>query len=372
MLTIIQSPSKYIQGSGALKEVGKYAGMLADHYLIIADDFVMNLTKNTLVQSFKDVSIPAYFEIFKGECSKKEINRLGEILHQQHCKGVVGVGGGKALDTAKAVAYYNKVPVIIVPTAASADAPTSALSVIYTEEGAFEEYLMYPMNPNMVIMDSDVIAKAPVRLLVAGMGDALSTYFEARACYEARAISMAGGQSTLSALNLAKLCYETLLEEGFKAKVAVEAGVATKAVDHIIEANTYLSGIGFESSGLAAAHAIHNGLTVLEECHSMLHGEKVAFGTLAQLVLENAKEEEIETVLDFCVQIGLPITLAQIGVKDEQHLEEKIMKVAEASCAKGETIHNMPFEIKVNEVYAAIIAADRLGQAWLSMHNIVL
>lgn len=372
MLTIIQSPSKYIQGAGALKQVGKYAGMLADHYLVIADDFVMKLTKSSLEKSFQDVSVPAYFELFRGECSKKEINRLGEILQQQNCKGVVGVGGGKALDTAKAVAYYNKVPVIIVPTAASADAPTSALSVIYTEEGAFEEYLMYPMNPDMVIMDSDVIAKAPVRLLISGIGDALSTYFEARACYEARAVSMAGGQSTLSALSLAKLCYETLLEEGLKAKLAVEAGVTTKAVDHIIEANTYLSGIGFESSGLAAAHAIHNGLTVLEECHSMLHGEKVAFGTLAQLVLENAKQQEIETVLDFCIEMGLPVTLAQIGVKDQDNLQEKIMKVAEASCAKEETIHNMPFEIKVSEVYAAIITADRLGQTWLKMHDIVL
>lgn len=372
MVAIIQSPSKYIQGAGALKEVGKYAGLLAEHYLVIADDVVMKITKNTLEQSFADASIRAVFERFGGECSRKEIHRLGELVKSNQCNGIVGVGGGKALDTAKAVAHYNKIPVIIVPTVASNDAPTSALSVIYTEEGAFEEYLFYPSNPNMVIMDTAVIAKAPVRLLIAGMGDALSTYFEARACHKSNAISMAGGQSTLAALTLAKLCYDTLLEEGYKAKIAVEAGGVTTALEHIIEANTYLSGIGFESSGLAAAHAIHNGLTVLEECHSMYHGEKVAFGTIAQLVLENAPLDEMEIVFDFCMAVGLPITLAQLGIRESDDFKEKIMKVAEASCAKEDTIHNMPFKVNPEMVYSAILTADRMGQEWLKHYDVVL
>ena len=125
------------------------------------------------------------------------------------------------------------------------------------------------------------------RLTVAGMGDALATYFEARACQRSEATSCAGGNTTGAAMALAELCFDTLMEEGVKAKIALEAGVCTPAVEKIIEANALLSGIGFESAGLAGAHAIHNGLTVLEECHHMYHGEKVAFGTLAQLVLEN-------------------------------------------------------------------------------------
>ncbi|MDI2089776.1 glycerol dehydrogenase [Commensalibacter oyaizuii] len=365
MLQVIQSPSKYIQGPNALKEIGKYGQLLAKSYLVIADDVVMKITGAVIEDSLKQANIQGHFERFGGECSKKEIQRLGDVLKSNHCQGVIGVGGGKALDTAKAIAYYNKVPVLIVPTIASNDAPTSALSVIYTEQGAFEEYLMYPTNPDMVFMDTVIIAKAPVRLFVAGMGDALSTYFEGRACLEARATTMAGGQSTLAAMHLARLCYETLLEEGYKAKLAVEIGVATPAVDRIVEANTYLSGIGFESSGLAGAHAIHNGFTILEECHHMYHGEKVAFGTLSQLVLENAATEEIETVLGFCEQVGLPITLAQIGVQDDDRLQEKIMAVAKASCAEGETIHNMPFKVTPDKVYAAILTANQLGKAWL-------
>jgi glycerol dehydrogenase len=139
------------------------------------------------------------------------------ILQQHGCRGVVGIGGGKTLDTAKAIGFYQKLPVVVIPTIASTDAPTSALSVIYTEAGEFEEYLIYPKNPDMVVMDTAIIAKAPVRLLVAGMGDALSTWFEAKACFDARATSMAGGQSTAAALSLARLCYDTLLAEGEKA-----------------------------------------------------------------------------------------------------------------------------------------------------------
>lgn len=264
----------------------------------------------------------------------------------------------------KAIGYYQKLPVVVIPTIASTDAPTSALSVIYTEAGEFEEYLIYPKNPDMVVMDTAIIAKAPVRLLVSGMGDALSTWFEAKACYDARATSMAGGQSTEAALSLARLCYDTLLAEGEKARLAAQAGVVTEALERIIEANTYLSGIGFESSGLAAAHAIHNGFTILEECHHLYHGEKVAFGTLAQLVLQNSPMDEIETVLGFCQRVGLPVTLAQMGVKEG--IDEKIAAVAKATCAEGETIHNMPFAVTPESVHAAILTADLLGQQWLA------
>ena len=144
------------------------------------------------------------------------------------------------------------------------------------------------------------------------------------------------------AMALAKLCFDTLMEEGVKAKIALEAGACTKSVEKVIEANTLLSGIGFESGGLAGAHAIHNGFTVLEECHSMYHGEKVAFGTITQLVLEDVPAEELQEIIDFCIELGLPVTLKQLGVKEVTN--DKIMAVAKAACAENDTLHNMPFE----------------------------
>ena len=211
----------------------------------------------------------------------------------------------------------------------------------------------------MVLMDTEIIAKSPVRLTVSGMGDALATYFEARACQRSGATSCAGGKTTEAAMALAKLCFDTLMEEGVKAKIALEAGVCTPAVEKVIEANTLLSGIGFEGAGLAGAHAIHNGLTVLPECHKMYHGEKVAFGTLVQLVLENAPDEEIEELLAFCRKLGLPTNLAMLGAADVP--KERIMAVAEAACAPSDTLHNMPFPVTPEDVYSAILVADRLG-----------
>ena len=370
MLKVMQSPGKYIQGPNATEHLAEYVKPLADNALIIADEFVFSLVEKQIIHSFQKEKLTFTKALFNGECSQNEIKRLSEVLNQNKASIVIGVGGGKTLDAAKAVAHYAKLPIVIVPTIASTDAPTSALSVIYTDGGEFESYLFYPKNPDVVIMDTSIIANAPTRLFVAGMGDALATYFEARACTYANKTTMAGGFSTLAARSLATLCYESLLAEGYKAKVASENNVSTKALENIVEANTLLSGLGFESAGLAAAHAIHNGFTVIEECHDMYHGEKVAFGTLVQLVLENAPIEEIEEVLDFCTQVGLPVTIEQLGFEnDAPNYHEKLREVAELSCAEGETIHNMPFNVSPDDVYAAILTADKMGRDWLNLNS---
>jgi glycerol dehydrogenase len=356
---IIISPSKYVQGENVLVNIAEYVKPLGQKPLIIADEFVTGLVGPVLDESFTNSELPLHAEIFNGECSRVEIERLIKSSENINADVIIGIGGGKTLDTAKSIGYYCNIPVVVVPTIASTDAPTSALAVIYTEDGEFSEYLMFPSNPNMVVMDTKIIAGAPVRLLVAGMGDALSTYFEARANAISGKSTMAGGAPTRAAQALAKLCYETLLEDGVKAKIAVENNVSSPAVENIIEANTYLSGIGFESSGLAAAHAIHNGLTKLEECHHLYHGEKVAFGTLVQLVLENAAMEEINTVLNFCRSVGLPTNLHMMGVETLNN--EKLMEVSIASCAEGETIHNMPFPVTAEKVFSAILTAHQLG-----------
>ncbi|UGA57634.1 glycerol dehydrogenase [Vibrio sp. VB16] len=356
---IIISPSKYIQGANVLESIGDYVKPLGTKVLAIADGFVTGLVGTTVTKSCEEAGIELSMAEFVGECSRPEIERLMEIANEKGVDVVVGIGGGKTLDTAKSIAFYLKKTVVIVPTIASTDAPTSALAVIYTPEGEFSEYLMIPTNPNMVIMDTQIIAGAPTRLLVSGMGDALSTYFEARANGISGKSTMAGGAPTRAAQALAKLCYETLIEDGLKAKIACDQNLSNIAVENIIEANTYLSGIGFESSGLAAAHAIHNGLTKLEECHHLYHGEKVAFGTLTQLVLENAAMAEITEVLDFCKSVGLPTNLKDMGVTEINR--DKLMEVAEASCAEGETIHNMPFEVTPALVLAAMLTANELG-----------
>ncbi|GAB6098220.1 glycerol dehydrogenase [Halanaerocella petrolearia] len=346
-----------MQGKGTLQELDDYIADLGDKVLVICDPIVLDLFEDQIQEGLEGKQI--LLEEFTGECSMLEIDRLKELAQAEEVEIVVGIGGGKVLDTAKAVAYYAKLPVGIVPTIAASDAPCSALSVIYTEEGVFEKYLTLPSNPELVVMDTQIIAQAPVRFLVSGMGDALATYFEADACAVAQVGNLAGGSQTVAALELARLCYDTLLEYGADAKKAVEAGVVTEAVEKIVESNTLLSGLGFESGGLAAAHAIHNGLTALETTHNKSHGEKVAFATIVQLVLEDREPAVITEVINFCQRIGLPTTLSDLGI--EKVAEEDILEIAKASCAEDETMDNLPFEATADMVQDAILTANKLG-----------
>lgn len=237
MANILISPGKYVQGAGEMKNLGKYAEKYGKKALVIITASGYKRCGAAVEEGFRDSGAELVFDYFNGECSKKEISRLTAVVEKENCDMVIGIGGGKILDTAKAVAYYKSVPVLVCPTIASTDAPCSALSVIYTDEGVFEEYLFLPANPNMVLMDTEIIAKSPVRLTVSGMGDALATYFEARACQRSGAVTCAGGKVTSAAMALAKLCFDTLMDEGVKAKLALEAGACTPAVEKIIEAN---------------------------------------------------------------------------------------------------------------------------------------
>lgn len=363
MVKGLVAPNKYISGKGIVSELYGYVKGLGQSFLFVCDNFIVNDVKETVAPEFENNNAMVTIATFQGECSRKEINRLVEQAKEANSQCIIGVGGGKTLDTAKAVAYYAGLPVVVVPTIASTDAPCSALSVIYTEDGQFEEVVFFPYSPSMVIVDTQVIANAPTRLLVAGIGDALATYFEARISAQSNSDNTLGMKPTKTALSLSKLCYDILLEDSLKAIYAVENNQATKALENIIEANIYLSGIGFESGGLAAAHAIHNGFTALEETHHMYHGEKVAFGTIVQLVLEDVSHQELEEVIQFCIAVGLPVTLRQLGIQEIN--PDDIMKVATLTCAEGETIVSMPFEVTPEDVYAAIIVADTMGKSYL-------
>lgn len=362
MARVFISPSKYLQGPGELDRLGEYTKVYGNKALVIISAGGIKRFGERVDASFAAAGVELVYDNFNGECSQAEIDRLVAVLKDCGANVVVGLGGGKIFDTAKAVAAAVDLPVVIVPTIAATDAPCSALSVIYTDDGQFKEYQFFKQNPNLVLMDTEVITKSPVRLTVSGMGDALATYFEARACTRSDAGTCAGGKVTGAAMALARLCYDTLMSDGVKAKLALEAGACTESVEKVIEANTLLSGLGFESAGLAGAHAIHNGMTALEETHAYYHGEKVAFGTLTQLVLENA--DELYEVLDFCVEVGLPVTFEQLGVKDASY--ERVLEVAKLACSDADTLHNMPFEVTPEKVAAAMLAADAYGRAALA------
>jgi glycerol dehydrogenase len=352
-------PGKYIQGVGALGELPGLIELLGKQGLILASPSVNDKVLPARGIDLRARAIP--IEVFGGECCEDELTRVFAILKQKQVDVLVGMGGGKTIDTAKIVADRAGTPVIIVPTIASTDAPCSGCAVRYSRDGIFEAVFYQKTNPAVVLVDVGIVAAAPTRFLVAGMGDALSTWFEARSCDRTQSANECGGYSTMTGVHIAKLCYETLLTYGAAAKVACERHIITPALEHIIEANILLSGLGFESAGLASAHSIHNGLTALAETHSFYHGEKVAFGVLAGLQLTDASVEESETVFSFCEEVGLPTTLADIGLGNVGR--EKLMQVAEKASAPEQPIHHEAGIITPDKVLNAMLAADAIGQA---------
>lgn len=355
-------PGKYIQGSGTIIELENLINQFGNTAIILTSPSAGKHLPDRLFHPPEESRI--FTETFGGECCEEELAKLAGRIRQEKADIIVGMGGGKVIDTAKIAADRSGMPVIIVPTIASTDAPCSGCAVTYSADGIFEKVHYQRLNPTVVLVDMEIIASAPVRFLVAGMGDALATWFEARSCAATSSVNECGGLSTMAGQNLARLCYDILLEHGLQAKRDNEAGQVTRSLSLVTEANTLLSGIGFESGGLAAAHAIHNGLTILPETHACYHGEKVAFGLLAGLHLTDAPRHEINEVYGFCMEVGLPVTFSGIGITDAG--KERLMEVAVSSVAADSPIHHEGNGVTAEKVYEALIRADALGRQFVS------
>src|SRR5690606_5364179 len=208
---------------------------------------------------------------------------------------------------------------------------------------------------------TQLVAGAPVRCLVAVIGDALAPWIEARAAQRASGPTMAGGLATHAGIALARLSWDVLWENALPAVEAVRRNLVTPAVEAVVEANTLLSGMGFESGGLAAAHAIHDGLTAVPHTHHLAHGEKVNIGSITQLVLEAAPSAEIREFVEFTARLGLPTTLTEAGLGDVD--EEVLRTVVEAATAPEETIHNLPFPVVADDVLDALTSVEALGRS---------
>lgn len=361
MYKAMRAPSTYAQSPDVLLDFYEICQGYGSRFLFVCSRSGRAAVEPKVSQSLEGTEAYARFETFGGVSSEGEIARMGQVVREDDIDVVCGVGGGSAIDTAKACAFHEGKPVVVIPTVAATDAPCTGLSVIYHDDGTFSEYLFYPKNPDVVLVDSAVIASSPTRFLVAGMGDALGTYYEARAARQTKSLSLEGTEVTLSALALCKLCRDTLYADGLKALIAAEEGALVPSLEAVIEANIYLSGVGADNAGLCVAHSVYNGTTALEECEKVPHGNIVAFGTVVQLVLENAPDEELGEVMGFMESVGLPLTLEAIGVTDK----DRLVIAAEKACAPGESAHNLAGDVTPDQLVAAMAQADALGRAYL-------
>ena len=351
-------PGKYIQRPGEIERLPDHVKPFGDKAFLLVDGFVLDAMGAALRASFEKSGLAHAVERFGGECSSEEIARVEALVRKQSAGVVIGIGGGKTADTAKVAACATGARIVIVPTIASTDAPCSAIAVRYTPNGVYQDSMFLPRNPDIVLVDSAVIVKAPARFLIAGMGDALSTWFEARSNVETNSRNFIGSgfPAPVAGLALARACYDVLLRDALAAKYAAERGALTQAVENIIEANTLLSGLGFENCGVSGGHGIHDGLTALDETHGFYHGEKVAFGTLCLLMLEGRPFAEIEATARFCRALGLPTTLADLKLGKASRAD--IERVAEAALAPGSASWRSAAPLSVATVRDAILALD--------------
>ncbi|XOV89735.1 MAG: glycerol dehydrogenase [Pseudomonadota bacterium] len=360
---VFVAPQRYIQGAGALDGMGKYLGLLEARQVgVLLTPRSQQQEGMRLMASLSAAGIDHVIASFGGECSLMEIERQVEHLAGSAIDCLIAVGGGKCMDAGKGIAWRLGVPVVVAPSLASNDAPCSALSVLYTPEGVTAGAEFYPENPSIVVVDTGIVAEAPERFLVAGMGDAMATWYEAQACLaKATGVNTLGTRPTLAATAIGEACARTLFANGVAAAAAVARSEVDPALEDVVEANTLLSGLGFESGGLAAAHSIAQALTFLPQVeHNYLHGEMVAIGTLTQLVME-ARDAELERVMAFFVAVGLPVHLGQVAVNvaDTSSLDT----LAGAAMMAG-YIHNVAGRVDEARVREALVRMDEQGRAY--------
>lgn len=338
MSITIFAPGKYRQGINIFDKLGVYTRSYTTFgVLILMDQYAYQDLKKQTEDQFKKEGIRKVIKPFSGECCREEIDKLKALIKEEQLDVVIGIGGGKVIDVAKAVAHFGGYSLIVVPTTASTDGPCSSLSVLYEKDGTFKEYLYLTSSPDLVLVDTAIILKAPVRLLAAGMGDALSTHFETAACYDGQVEKYGKSDISITAMQLSRACMETILTYGLQAKKDVETGMGSEALEKVVEAIIYLSCIGFESGGLAAAHSVANALTCVPQGVKYLHGEKVAFGTLVQIILENLDKELIVRLRDFYRVLNLPISLKDMDIQEG----EDVNKIVKEACKPEQPIHNM-------------------------------
>lgn len=352
-------PAKYVQGQGVISQLGVYVKQYGERPFVVAGKTGFSKVRARVQASLLSVGVPlAGYDDTVTECTKAKISEISAKAEERDADVIIGCGGGKAVDTAKAVGERLHLPVISVPTQCATNADQMADAVIYSEDHRFVEDMYLSSAPVLVLVDTDIVARAPPIYLVQGMGDALAAAFE-KAAYAACQKGKRGSeQATAAALEVNQRCFNTLMTHGIQAKKDVDAGRVTEAVEAVVEAIKLQSGFGFGGGGCAAAHAIHNGLIIVPGMRKK-HGEIVAFGTLVQMVLERRPMGEVERVMRWCREVGLPTRLEDLGSLDLSYLT----KAAEKACDPNDTMSCMPFQVTPKMVLDAVVETDRLARS---------
>ncbi|MDT2601967.1 glycerol dehydrogenase [Enterococcus hulanensis] len=315
MEKVFVSPMTYRQGKNVLWNHLNDILAFGQKGLLVTDQFVYQMVGERLLEELT---------VQGGQITKWLVEEERTAADFDY---VIALGGGRAIDLGKALAFETSSCCIVVPTSASTDAPTSRISVKY-QDGYFAKYDYYAQSPDLVLVDTAILIESPVHFLTAGIADGLSTSIEARTVRENSGVNTLGAAPTLAAEAIAEKCREVLFEHAEAAVEANKRHEITPAFEAVVEANTLLSGIGFESGGLSIAHALHNAMVSLwgREIKGS-HGQIIALTTLQQLQIEG-REEELRKYRTLFERLNLPITYEALSIFPSAEELEKVAELA--------------------------------------------
>jgi glycerol dehydrogenase-like iron-containing ADH family enzyme len=328
---------------------------LGSRPLIVGGSRSLDAVRPTLTTALEQQALVSTEVSCKNACTEKSLKRLKQAAIAHQADVVIGVGGGKVLDAAKLLAHQCGLPVVTIPTSAATCAAWTALSNVYTDAGAFQYDVGLPHCPNLLLLDYDTIATAPVRTLIAGIGDALAKWYEA-------SVSSGHSQQTMiiAAVQQARVLRDILLQKAGEAIAQPGCAAWKEVVDATVLMAGVIGGIGGAQCRTVAAHAVHNGLTHLDGNHASLHGEKVAYGILVQLRLEEMLQGSQlavtarQQLTKFYQEIGLPLTLQDLGLGGMTL--EQLEQAAQVACLPGSDLHHLPFAVAPAELLAAMVS----------------
>jgi glycerol dehydrogenase-like iron-containing ADH family enzyme len=353
VISLMVAPAHVMRGKDALVDAIEYIVRLGQRPLIIGGEQSFKLSQLQVLLDRSELNIEQV--TYTPDCCETSLDKLAQAVTNHQADLIIGIGGGKCLDTAKLLAHRCQLPVVTIPTSAATCAAWTALSNIYSESGAFLSDVSLDKCPDLLILDYGIVATAPPRMLVAGIGDAIAKWYEA---------SVSSGHSSQTLLIAAVQQARVLRDILFQKSAAAISNPGGEDWQEVVDATVLLAGVigglGGAQCRTVAAHAVHNGLTHLPGSHHALHGEKVAYGILVQLRLEEMLQGNQlaatarKQLLDFYTEIGLPRTLADLGLN--QITIDQLHHAATLACKPDSDLHRLPFAVVPEQLVAAMVS----------------
>lgn len=314
---VFQGIRSYVQGPGAVRALGAHLAALgADRRVCIVIDRTIPALLRPVRQSLEDAGMQSRAFEFDGDLQADTVARFAGNVRAEWDPGIVlGVGGGKTIDVSKIVAHELGARTAVFATSSSTDAAPSHAAVLVDGDHQISARSL-DRNPDLVVVDSEIVASAPPRLFVAGIGDAISKKFEMETAASLGEPNAFRGRPAFFLPGMAASLHDCLLADGVEATRSVRAGAVTEAVERVITACVLLSCLVWENGGLAGAHSIANVLFNAGHGARNLHGELVAFSLLVLLLLEG-KRKDLEELVRFYRLLGLPGRASDLGIQPE-------------------------------------------------------